>query len=590
MINLDIIPENSGIYIMKKGEKVIYVGKAKNLKNRVFSYFKRKNIDDKKTEELVKNIESIEYIITKSETDALILENNLIKKYKPKYNIMLKDEKTYPYIYISQEKFPKIIILRSAKKENIKKGNYFGPYPLSVYSFIKMIKKSFKIRDCNRDMEKIYSRPCLKYYMKMCEGPCVYKECEKDYGENIKEVIEILKGNSTKILREAEKKMKENSENMEFEKAIIYREKIEEIKKIVNNNICEYGKPIDEDVFAFEEKEQTIFVCILSIRDGKIINKHSFSIEKKIEEDDIFEIIFTMYYDEREMPQHIVSDKKYSSKEEILKEWVKIKKDRVIDFHFPVINSRRKELLEMAYINLNDDIKKVLFKERVVEQGVIELKNSLNLKKYPLRIECFDISNIQGKDAVGSMSVALRGKVTPREYRKFKIQGKNTPDDFEMMREVMIRRYSKIEEEDFPDLILIDGGKGQLNAAFEILDSIGKSEKIEIVSIAKREELVFKSGEDEPYRLDRKSEALKILQRVRDEAHRFGITYHRKLRSKRVISSELDSIKGIGEKRKQLLLKTFGSVERIKKASFEELKNIIPEKIALEITQKGENK
>jgi excinuclease ABC subunit C len=589
MINLDTIPENPGIYIMKKGEKVIYVGKAKNLKNRVFSYFKRKSIEDKKTEELVKNAETVDYIITKSEADALILENNLIKKYKPKYNIMLKDEKTYPYIYISKERYPKLIILRSSKRDGKKSGDYFGPYPMSVYSFVKMIKRSFKIRDCNRDMDKNYERPCLKYYMRMCNGPCVYKNIEKDYIENINEVKEILKGNSSKILKDIEDKMKKSSENMEYEKAIVYRSKIENIKSMEKNQICEHGKATDEDVIAFEEKEQMIFMCILNIRDGKIINKYSFNTEKKIEEDDIFERVFTMYYDEKDMPKHIILDKKYLAKEEILKEWIKIKEKSLLEIHFPIINSRRMELLEMAYINLNDDIKKTLFKERIVEEGVVELKDSLNLQKYPLRIECFDISNIQGKDAVGSMSVALRGKVTPREYRKFKIEGKDTPDDFEMMREVMIRRYLKLEDDKFPDLILIDGGKGQLNAAFEILDSIGKSGKIEIISIAKKEELVFKSGIDEPYRLSRKSEALKILQRVRDEAHRFGITYHRKLRSKRVISSELDNIKGIGEKTKQKLLKTFGSADRVKKASLEELKSIVSEKIALEIIKKEKN-
>ncbi len=588
MINLDNIPENPGIYIMKKGEKVIYVGKAKNLKNRVFSYFKRKIIDSRKTEELVKNVENLEYIITKSEVDALILENNLIKKYKPKYNILLKDEKTYPYIYISKEKFPKLSIIRSTKKSESMNGEYFGPYPLSVYSFVKMIKRVFKVRDCNRDMAKIYERPCLKYYMKMCNAPCFYKNILDEYNQNVDELKELLKGNSSKIIKEIKLNMKECSENMEYEKAIIYREKIEEIKKIVNSQICEYGKDIDEDIFAFEEKENMVFTVILNIREGKIINKHSFHAEKKVEEDDIFERVFTMYYDSRELPKHIIIENLYSEKAEVLKEWMEIEKKKQAELHFPLINSRRKELLEMAYINLSDDVKKYLFKENIVAQGVIALKESLNLKKYPVRIECFDISNIQGKDAVGSMSVALRGKVTPREYRKFKIRGKDTPDDFEMMREVMVRRYSKLEEDKLPELILIDGGKGQLNAAFQILESIGKADLIEIVSIAKKEELVYKSNEEEPYILSRKSEPLKILQRVRDEAHRFGITYHRKLRSKRVLLSELDAIAGIGEKRKQKLLKTFGSVERVKKASLDELKKIVPERIALEIIEKGE--
>mgnify|MGYP000446830837 FL=1 len=572
-------PESPGVYLMKKDNEIIYVGKAKNLKKRVSSYFNREH-EDNKTRELVKKVEKIEYIICNSEIDALILENNLIKKHQPKYNILLKDEKTYPYVKISKELFPKLSIIRTTKSFEDKSANYFGPYPQGIYGWMKVLKKTFPIRDCNKDMNKKYDRPCLKYHMKLCLGPCVYKDIEKEYTETLKELREFLKGDVKEVIKFYKNSMELSSENMEFEKAIQYREKIRDLEKLKQNQISELGKNLDEDIFVYKLENLRLFICVLTVREGKIVGKLSFNQEIDVlYKEELFINIVTDFYSKHPIPKNLVFQDELESFEELINAWIKAKSEGAAKIYFPKIKSRKKELLEMALLNLEKDMEKYYSSKKVVEEALINLYKTLGLKKYPRRIECYDISNIQGADAVASMSVAIDGKNKNSEYRKFKIRTKSTPDDFEMMREVMTRRFSKLEEKDYPDLLLIDGGKGQLNACGQIIYNLGLYGKIELISIAKREEEIFKLGESEPYIFSKREETLKILQRLRDEAHRFGITYHRKLRSKRVISSELDEIEGIGEQRKKNLLKKFGSVVEIKKATYEELKEILPERI-----------
>ena len=572
-------PESPGVYLMKKDNEIIYVGKAKNLKKRVSSYFNREH-EDNKTRELVKKVEKIEYIICNSEIDALILENNLIKKHQPKYNILLKDEKTYPYVKISKELFPKISIIRTTKSFEDKSANYFGPYPQGIYGWMKVLKKTFPIRDCNRDMNKKYDRPCLKYHMKLCLGPCVYKDIEKEYTETLKELREFLKGDVKEVIKFYKNSMELSSENMEFEKAIQYREKIRDLEKLKQNQISELGKNLDEDIFVYKLENLRLFICVLTVREGKIVGKLSFNQEiDELYKEELFINIVTDFYSKHPIPKNLVFQDELEDFEELINAWIKAKSEGAVKVYFPKIKSRKKGLLDMALLNLEKDMEKYYSSKKVVEEALINLYKTLGLKKYPRRIECYDISNIQGSDAVASMSVAIDGKNKNSEYRKFKIRTKSTPDDFEMMREVMTRRFSKLEEKDYPDLLLIDGGKGQLNACGEIIYNLGLYGKIELISIAKREEEIFKLGESEPYIFSKREETLKILQRLRDEAHRFGITYHRKLRSKRVISSELDKIEGIGEQRKKKLLKKFGSVAEIKKASYDELKELLPEKI-----------
>lgn len=574
------IPENPGVYLMKKNEKVIYVGKAKNLKNRVSSYFNREH-ESEKTKELVKNIEDIEFIICNSELDALILENNLIKKYTPKYNILLKDEKTYPYIKISKENFPNIKIIRTTKALDTKSGVYFGPYPFGAWNLKKALVKIFKIRDCERDMNKIYSRPCLKYFMKMCPGPCTYKDIFLEYNGQIEKAKNLLKGKSKEVIDGLKKDMEIAAEDMRFEEAINLREQIKEIENAVVNQVTEYGKDLDEDIFSLKKEGDRVFICVLNVRDGKILGKTSTNIDLKGKIDgNLAEDIVMAFYSKHPIPKSIVFQEELSESLNLVKESLEIQRGQRVEFYFPKIKSRRKELLEMGELNLSRDIESYFKKKNVIEEGLYKIYTKLKLKRYPRKIECFDISNIQGKDAVASMSVSVEGRASKKDYRKFKITCKDTPDDFAMMREVITRRYSKLPEHEFPDIVLIDGGLGQINAAGEVFKEIGKDGIAELLSLAKRDEEIYKYGEARPYSFPKEWEALKIFQRVRDEAHRFGITYHRKLRSKRVISSELDKVEGVGVKRKEILLKEFGSIRKILAEDVESLARFVPKKVA----------
>ncbi len=579
------IPENPGVYLMKANNSIIYVGKAKNLKNRVSSYFNREH-DSEKTKELVRHIEDIEFIICNSEIDALILENNLIKKYTPKYNILLKDEKTYPYIRISKEKFPNIKIIRTTKALDTKSGLYFGPYPFGAWNLKKILARVFKIRDCNRDMDKVYPRPCLKYYMKMCPGPCSFKDVYESYNQEVDKAKELLKGHSGEVIKKLNYDMENAAKEMNFEKAIIIREQLKEIKNAVITQVNEYGKDLDEDIFTYIREGDRIFICVLNIREGKVFGKIStnINIKNKIYSS-LEEEIISAFYLKHPIPKAIVFQEFLEDKLDSIKILLENQTKRKINFHFPKIKSRRKELLDMGILNLIKDVQTYYNKKNILEEGLHKIYTELKLKNFPRKIECFDISNIQGKDAVASMSVSVEGRASKKDYRKFKITCKDTPDDFAMMREAITRRYSKLPIHEFPDVILIDGGLGQINAVGEILKQIGKNDIADLLSLAKRDEEIYKYGESIPYKFSKDWEALKIFQRVRDEAHRFGITYHRKLRSERVISSELDKIDGVGEKRKKVLLKEFGSVAQIAKENVESLSKFVPKNVAENIVR-----
>lgn len=565
---------------MKKNDKIIYVGKAKNLKNRVLSYFNREH-ESEKTKELVKNIEDIEFIICNSELDALVLENNLIKKHTPKYNILLKDEKTYPYIRISKELFPNIKIIRTTKALDTKSGIYFGPYPFGAWNLKKALVKIFKIRDCERDMNKVYPRPCLKYFMKMCPAPCTYKDIFLEYSGQIEQAKNLLKGKGKEVIDSLKNSMEKAAQEMRFEEAISLREQIKEVENAVANQVTEYGHELDEDIFLMKKEGERVFICVLNVRDGKILGKISTNINLKGKiEGNLEEDVISAFYSKHPIPKSIVFQESLEDKLSLIQEILQLQRGKKVEFYFPKIKSRRKELLEMGELNLNKDIESYFKKKSVVEEGLYKIYTELSLKRYPRKIECFDISNIQGKDAVASMSVSVEGRASKKDYRKFKITCKDTPDDFAMMREVITRRYSKLPEHEFPDIVLIDGGLGQINAAGEVFREIGKEGIAELLSLAKRDEEIYKYGESIPYSFPKEWEALKIFQRVRDEAHRFGITYHRKLRSKRVISSELDKIEGVGEKRKSILLKEFGSVKKILQEDVDSLARFVPKKVA----------
>lgn len=592
-INSKIIPKNSGVYIMKdKNSKVIYVGKAKNLEKRVKSYFISYDSKEIKTKELVKHIHDIEFIIVKNEVESLILENNLIKKYMPKYNILLKDKKTYPYIEITKEEIPKISKTRKIKDNN---SYYFGPYPnINIKSAIETLIKVFMIRDCNINVYKDNKRACLKYDLKLCNAPCVYKDNEtiNTYKENSKMLIDFLNQKSDTVLKNLFKKMNEYSKELEFEKAIVERERIDILKKLLENQYIDQKKDVNEDVFLFEIKNGKIFVFVLKIRNGIVNDKDTFEIDYiKDFHDNIYQELFVKYYDNKYIPKTIILDIKYytdnniNHKEDkkILEEWVKISKNKNINIVFPKIKSKSLELLEIAKLNLYNHIDEYYNKKVRIYDGLKKLKDTLNLKRFPKRIDCYDISNIQGTNPVAAMTVAINGNLQNSLYRHFNIRIKNTPDDFLMLKEAVTRRYSKVEETEIPDLILIDGGKGQLSSVYDVLKHFEILKNTDIISIAKKEELIFKANESEPYIFSRNDEALKILQRLRDEAHRFGITHHRKLRSKRILTNNIENISGISLTTKKKLLDKFGTFRALSMATLNELLEVVSEKTAKKI-------
>ena len=435
-------------------------------------------------------------------------------------------------------------------------------------------------------MDKVYPRPCLKYYMKMCPGPCSFKDVYESYNQEVDKAKELLKGHSGEVIKKLNYDMENAAKEMNFEKAIIIREQLKEIKNAVITQVNEYGKDLDEDIFTYIREGDRIFICVLNIREGKVFGKIStnINIKNKIYSS-LEEEIISAFYLKHPIPKAIVFQEFLEDKLDSIKILLENQTKRKINFHFPKIKSRRKELLDMGILNLIKDVQTYYNKKNILEEGLHKIYTELKLKNFPRKIECFDISNIQGKDAVASMSVSVEGRASKKDYRKFKITCKDTPDDFAMMREAITRRYSKLPIHEFPDVILIDGGLGQINAVGEILKQIGKNDIADLLSLAKRDEEIYKYGESIPYKFSKDWEALKIFQRVRDEAHRFGITYHRKLRSERVISSELDKIDGVGEKRKKVLLKEFGSVAQIAKENVESLSKFVPKNVAENIVR-----
>lgn len=372
------------------------------------------------------------------------------------------------------------------------------------------------------------------------------KEYELKYIENMKNLIIFLKNKDEKIITKLHNQMLEYSENLEFEKAIECREKIEILKKLIADQLIEYDKSTYEDVFVFKLILDDIYITVLNIREGKIVNKNNLKLKNNFEQDEeLFEKLFLLYYDNKAVPKNIVIQSEYKEKIEILKQWFKHEKNILANISAPIIKSRKLLLLNLGLKNLDYYIQEEQNKDKNLRKALIDLKEKLNLKNYPKVIECFDISNIQGKDPVAGMSVTVNGKADNKRYRHFKIRSKESPDDFLMMKEVIYRRYSKLEDDELPNLILIDGGKGQLNSAYQALKEIDKLDKIDLISIAKKEEELFKVNESQSYKLGKNNESLKILIRTRDEVHRFAITYHRKLRSKRNVHSILDEIKGI---------------------------------------------
>ncbi len=586
---LNNLPSSPGIYQFYNDKgKVIYVGKAKNLKNRVRSYFQNR-IDSPKTAALVAKINDLELIITDSEIEALVLENNLIKDLKPRYNINLKDDKTFPYIRITNEPFPQIFPTRTIIKDGSK---YFGPYTdvKNMKSSLRLLNKVFKIRSCRLDItqeaiDKNKFKVCLDYHIKKCEGPCEGLASRERYNEMVNQVAKVLRGKTEDLIIELKNQMNEASANLEFERAADLRDRLEQLQvyssrqKVVSNDFE------DRDIISSAYEGKDVSATILNIRSGKLVGKRqlTLSIEENEEAAQIYSAIIKFYYNEFvEVPKEIVLEIEPDEADSLL-EWLNTKAIKKCSIVIPQRQSETKSLLAMCKQNAILHLKEIqlqkMKKEGNVPFALSALQRDLRLKNLPRKIECFDNSNLQGSDAVASMVVFVDGKPKKSLYRKFIIKTVEGPDDFASMREIIHRRYSRLieEKEMVPDLIMVDGGKGQLSSAIETLDELGMK-NYEIIGLAKRLEEVFLPGDSEPQSIPKTSSSLKLLQHVRDEAHRFAITFHRERRNKRTFATELTNIKGIGEKVAQKLLTELKSLEEIKKASLEELVKVVGEK------------
>ena len=570
---VSVLPDQPGIYqYFDQSGKIIYVGKAKNLKKRVGSYFK-KTQDNRKTELLVRNIADIKHMVVETEQDALLLENNLIKKYQPRYNIRLKDDKTYPWIVIKNERFPRVFQTRNVIKDG---SSYFGPYTsiLTVRTLLEFFRKLYKLRNCKLNLaeEQIWQgkfKVCLEYHIGNCLAPCVGKLENDQYMKSIDQIKEILKGNISGVIKYLKDLMRQYSSEMKFEDAALIKEKLDLLEKFQSRSTVVSNTISDVDVFTIDQDENFAYVNYLKIMSGAIMQTYTMEIKKVLDESP-GELLEFAIVDIRQ--------KIFSNAKEIL---VPFKLDfdlEGVKIQIPKQGDKKK-LLELSernakYFRLEKMKHVVVSKAEQNANRILEtMRKDLQLKVQPTHIECFDNSNLQGTNPVSSCVVFRDTRPFKKDYRHFNVKTVEGPDDFASMEEVVYRRYKRLldEEKSLPQLIVIDGGKGQLGAALNSLEKLGLRGKISIIGIAKRLEEIYFPGDSVPLYLDKNSETLKIIQQLRDEAHRFGITFHRNKRSGEFLKSELESISGIGEKTRTALLTRFKSVENLKNQAFREV-------------------
>ncbi|MFS4492508.1 excinuclease ABC subunit UvrC [Maribacter sp. 2308TA10-17] len=571
-IQLQTLPNNPGVYqFYDSTDKILYVGKAKNLKKRVSSYF-TKNHEYGKTRVMVKKIVRIEHIVVPTESDALLLENNLIKKYRPRYNVLLKDDKTYPWICIKNERFPRIFPTRKLIKDG---SEYFGPYTSmkTVRTLLDLIKSVYPLRTCNYDLseEKIKAgkyKVCLEYHLGNCKGPCIGEQTAEEYERQISDIRGIIKGNFKSSLHYFKGQMKALAAEMKFEEAQQIKDKIEVLESYQVRSTIVNPKINNVDVFSIISDEAFAYVNFLQLSHGSIVGSHTVEIKKKLEErdEDLLQLAIV------EIRDRFKSESKeiYLPFEVIVEPHLKVTVPQLGD---------KKKILDLSKRNAKffrqERFKQIMITDpdRHTKRIMAQMKIDIRLSEEPRHIECFDNSNIQGSNPVAACVVFKDGKPSKKEYRHYNIKTVDGPDDFASMEEVVYRRYKRLltEEQPLPQLIVIDGGKGQLSSALKSLDVLGLRGKIAIIGIAKRLEEIYFPEDPIPLYLDKKSESLKIIQQLRNEAHRFGINFHRNKRSKAAINSELEGIEGIGEKTAEDLLKAFRSVKRIKEASLENL-------------------
>tara|TARA_R110002073_G_scaffold108336_9_gene243634 strand:- start:66129 stop:67931 length:1803 start_codon:yes stop_codon:yes gene_type:complete len=575
-VQIKSLPDSPGVYqYYDTNEMILYVGKAKNLKKRVASYF-TKNHENAKTRILVKKIFTIKHIVVNTETDALLLENNLIKKYQPKYNIMLKDDKTYPWICIKKERFPRVFMTRRVVKDG---SEYFGPYTSvrTVKVLLDLIRELYTLRTCSYDLnqEKIDAgkyKVCLEYHLGNCKGPCEGFQSEAAYNEMIVAIRNIVKGNFKESLETFKELMMSFSEKMEFEEAQKVKEKLDLLSNYQAKSTIVNPTIDNVDVFSIISDESYGYVNFFKIANGSIIQSHTTEIKKKLDETD--QQILELAIVEIRQRFHSTSKEIYVPFKVDLGDKIKVSVPKLGD---------KKRIVELSERNAKyyrqEQFKqiKIVDPDRHVKRIMAQMQKDLRLSTEPRHIECFDNSNIQGTHPVAACVVFKNGKPSKKEYRHYNIKTVEGPDDFASMEEVVFRRYKRLlaEDEPLPQLIVIDGGKGQLSSALKSLDVLGLRGKIAIIGIAKRLEEIYYPGDSIPMYLDKKSESLKIIQFLRNEAHRFGITLHRNKRSKSAIKSELEQIPDVGKQTITSLLRKFKSAKRVKSATFEELKDVV---------------
>jgi excinuclease ABC subunit C len=577
---LKALPAKPGVYLFKDKEgRVIYVGKAANLNSRVRSYFGAVSNLSAKIQRLVAKIQDFEFVVTNSEQEALILECNMIKKYTPRYNVHLKDNKTFPYLKIDiNQDWPGVYITRRVQKDG---ARYFGPFASagSVRKTLRLIEKIFPFRSCSKRIEGKDKRPCLDYYIRRCLGPCIGAVEKQEYHDVINEVILFLQGKQELILRELNTKMKSAAQQLQFEKAALLRDQITAIEEVIEGQRIAITLQGEKDIIGLAQNEKQAYVELFFVRNNKLIGQDHFIMEGIQGESpgQIMTSFVKQYYSSASYIPPLILLQHSVDEPAVLSEWLGRQRRSKVELQAPKRGAKKK-LVDTAAENAVRGFELVQAKEMKVEtisSALRELKTRLRLPKMPRRIECYDVSNIQGTLAVGSMVVLEKGGPKPVHYRRFRIKTVAGVDDYAMIQETLRRRFKrgltgKGTWAIIPDLVLIDGGRGQLNAALEVRQELGL-DSIPMVSLAKENEEVFIAGDPQPVCIAKDSPALHMLQRARDEAHRFAITYHQKLRHKERITSVLDSIPGIGPRRKKALLRKFGSIEAIKEASSEEL-------------------
>ena len=603
------LPDKPGVYIMHdKDDTIIYVGKAIILKNRVRSYFRESANHSPKIARMVSLVEYFEYIVTDSELEALVLENNLIKEHRPKYNTMLKDDKTYPYIKVTvSDEYPRILFSREMKKD---KSKYFGPYTSAgaVKDTIELINKLYKLRTCNRKLPKDAGkeRPCLNYHIHQCKAPCQNYISPEEYRKQVEEALEFLNGNYGKILKNLQQKMEAAAENLEFEEAAAYRDLLNSVKQVAQKQKISDSEGEDRDVIALAKDEQDVVVQVFFVRAGRLIGREHFymtNVSEDTEGQILTSFVKQFYAGTPFIPKELLIQEELEETK-ILSEWLSEKRGKKVNLRFPKKGTKEK-LVDLAARNaqmvLSQDKERIKREEGRTIGAVKEIAGLLGLEKI-VRMEAFDISNINGFENVGSMVVYEKGKPKKSDYRKFKIKSVSGPDDYSCMKEVLTRRFVHGMEESkelkeknleeqygsftrFPDLLLMDGGKGQVNIALQVLEELRLN--IPVCGMVKddnhRTRGLYYNNTEIP--IDKHSEGFKLITRVQDEAHRFAIEYHRSLRSKEQVHSILDDIPGIGPARRKALMKAFVSIADIKEATVEELAQIpgIPQNVAEEI-------